>query len=225
MLNIVDRTKPRLVSKSNTPVHVVATVVTEPVLNKVEEFNRMAEAIRAKKALQKPKMPEYKKAQPPKVKFFLEVANEIKLKRLERKDPVALKPDTRPLEFRCNRKTGEAFIVTPTVHAICQFKWRYWIVDPTLRYEDQDEVLVVMKHVFNKGKRIANDDYLYRNRRRRDSISAMVWGTKEISFLIDTTTGTIITCELNGAYRKFNKSMFEGLVKSHKFDHSRLTFK
>ena len=222
MLKIVDRTKPRT-SISKPTIQIIEPVVVESKISKVEEFTRIAESIRAKKALiTKPKVSkvESKKPELPKIKSILEVANEIKLKRLIRKENTVLTPKDEYKEFKCIRKTGEELILTPTKHAISQFKWRYWILNPKLEYEDEDKVLKIMRIVFNQGVRIANSGYMYRNSKRKDSVSAMVWGTKSIAFLIDATTSTIITCELIGKYRKYNKPKFKNMVKSHTFNHS-----
>lgn len=218
MLTIVDRTSPR-----TTLGKVIENrVVIEPPINKAEEYNKIAEAILAKK--RKTVFPEYKPKQvtpPKKEKSLIEVAEEIRKRRAERSKVSPILNIQNDNVFRCSKKNGELLEVTPTTHALEQFSWRYWIIDPKFAPKDDDQLYAMMRVIFNSGRRISDISYMYRNKRRRDSTSAMVWGDKKMCFLIDTTTNTIITCELNGDYRKYNTSNFKNKVKNGTFDHSK----
>jgi hypothetical protein len=225
MLKIVDRTSPRIVLGKTAEEHIVI----EPPISKAEEYKKIAEAILAKKKKPTPPIsktsiptPKAQEVIPPKPEKSLnEVAEAIKKRRNERStlSPTLNKPTKNV--FHCLKKNGEELEVVPTIHAIEQFKWRYWIINPKFNPTDDAQLYSMMMKVFNSGRRISDTSYMYRNMRRRDSASAMVWGTKKICFLIDTTTNTIITCELNGDYRKFNTSNFKNMVKNGTFDHSK----
>lgn len=222
MLKIVDRTSPRTTLGKIAEEHIVI----EPPISKAEEYKKIAEAILAKK--KKPTPPTLKSSTKAKEvipqkpeKSLNEVAEEIKKRRNERSALVPILTIPKKTVFHCTKKNGDEIEVVPTIHAIEQFKWRYWIIDPKFTPKDEAQLYARMMMVFNSGRRISDTSYTYRNMRRRDSTSAMVWGTRKICFLIDTTTNTIITCELNGDYRKFNTSNFKNMVKNGTFDHSK----
>lgn len=225
MLNIVDRTSPRTVAtKKVTPVTPVESVVIEAPISRADEYRKITESLLARR--RRPVVAEKTVVAPPKlekpVKSLVEVAEEIKASRLRRKPLEALPVAPPKSEFHCHKKSGESLTVVPTIHALTQFKWRYFIIDASFKSTTDAEIEAKMMEVFNSGKRIAYSGYLHRNQKRRDSTSAMVWGTKKMCFLIDTTTNTIITCELNGKYRKYNTAGYKNMIYLGIFDHSKL---
>lgn len=125
-----------------------------------------------------------------------------------------------PNTFRCVTRSGELIEVCPTIHAIDQFVWRYLIIDKCseLEWMNNNSAVYVMMNVFNKGKRISDDDHQYRNNNRKDSESAMVWGDSKMQFIVNTTNHLILTSELSGKYRPFNKPFYRGLVLSGQFN-------
>jgi hypothetical protein len=219
MLKIVDRTKPKIID----PTEPIDVVIEIP-LSKTEEYKRITESILARKI--KPSIAKSKKQNPTQKKpekTLAEVAEEIKNNRQIRTPIVVPGVSIEQYnEFHCMKKNGESMTVTPTTHAKNQFIWRYYIIDKNFKPASDEELIAKMLEVFNSGKRIAYDGYLYRNQRRKDSTSAMVWGTKKICFLIDTVTNTIITCELNGKYRKYNTAGFKAMINQGTFDHKKL---
>ncbi len=220
MLKIVDRTSPRITLGKIAEDQVVI----EPPISKAEEYKKIAEAILAKKKKPTPPIqkPSTSEVSPPKVeKSMNEVAEAIKNRRNQRSTVTPTLNSPVKNVFLCARKNGEELEVIPTIHAIEQFKWRYWIINPKFKPTDDAQLYSMMMKIFNSGRRISDTSYMYRNMRRRDSNSAMVWGTKKICFLVDTTTNTIITCELNGDYRKFNTNNFKKMVLNGTFDHSK----
>lgn len=221
MLKIVDRTSPRI---NRTPIKEEPVAIEAPI-SKAEEYKNITAAILAKK--RKPTVAKkISQPEPPPAKVeksISEVAEEIKRKRKELSQKVMPLQVIPPKNtFTCTTKDGETLDVIPTSHAIDQFRWRYWITDSKFAMDSDNAVYSTMMKVFNSGKRIAYNGYLHRNRMRRDTISPMVWGTKKMCFLIDTTTKTIITCELNGGFRKFNGDNFKAKVMNGTFDHSKI---
>lgn len=149
---------------------------------------------------------------------ILEVAEKIKNSRNKR---APLIKSTEKSGFRYTKKDGSVHEAIPSEHAIEQFTWRYWIINPCFIKDNPNEVKATMETVFNSCRRISGNSYMHRNKMRKDGVSAMVWGNKNICFLIDNTTNMILTVELNGKYRGLNGKKFKDLVNSNEFDHSR----
>lgn len=191
--------------------------------NSMEAFSRAAEEMKARRRVSSPKVElPVARVEHPKVetKSLAEVAAEIQAKRVERTKTLALPKIEAPTKFICTRKSGESIELYPTLHAVDQFRWRYFILDRSFNYRDESKLIATMIQVFSQGERVSNEIYQKRSQMRNAPVSAMVWGTRTMKFIIDPVSNSIITCELSGKYKKFNRSHFKDKIEAGTFDHN-----
>lgn len=191
--------------------------------NSIEAFSQAAEKMKTRRRVSMPKVEVSVinvEAPKTKVKSLAEVAAEIQAKRAERTNISELKRVEAPTKFICTRKSGESIELYPTQHAIEQFRWRYFILNRDFNRDDERELIHTMILVFSHGKRVSNEIYQKRSQIRNAPVSAMVWGTRTMKFIIDPVSNSIITCELSGKYKKFNRSHFKDKIDAGTFDHN-----
>lgn len=221
------RAKRQIVTQKVNVEVVIPRQVTFEVSSNAKSLLEVAHEMRDRRSKSTPtlkkEVPLQTPVDPP--KSLVEIATEIQAKRMAVNTEVKTSKANTAIRFTCVRKNGEVIDVVPTIHAIDQFRWRYFVLNKKFQPNNEHDVLREMVAVFNKGKRVSNAAYLWRSKKRSESVSAMVWGTRTFKFVINPTTNTIITAELSGDYKKFNKAHFKEMIEVGTFNHDRMNIK
>jgi len=212
MLKIVDRTKPLVPKPKIATEAVKSPEVVAPIKRSIlEQYTEMAEAIKARK---KPAWSEKDAIKPTKPapvvvekKSFLEIANELKAKRLAVKKDITHIPVQPKKSFICKNKELVEFEVVPSNHAIEQFIKRYVYLEPYIKTLRHSQIIEYMRDLFNNCNRISSKNYQTRNRKRKDSASALVLGDSKFAFIVNPEARLIMTFELTGTLRYLNKTL------------------
>lgn len=201
MLSITDRTSFNAhVNKPSTPLQT-PNKHAEIIKSNAEVYNDLAAKIRAKKAAYSLKI--LKKPEQPKIETIQEVAERIKQNRFKLKENHPL-PVQKELKITYKNDQGVECQAIPTNHCIDQFAKRIRIIKPHLFFNNQEEILFSLAEHFNKTFKDGGKDYQKRNRTRQDPESPFVLHGRWYAFIVKPS-GYILTFELTGKFRAFNK--------------------
>ena len=202
MLEIIDRTSYRShLQKPPVAPEKPITLPREEHKSLVQTLNDFASNLRAKKQAYSPKI--LKKPEPPKIETVQEVAERIKQNRQKRKENLPLQIQ-KELKIVYKNDQGIECEAIPTIHCIDQFINRIRIIKPHLYFNNEDEVLLSFAEHFNKTFREGGKEYQNRNRKRHDPESPFVLHGRWYAFIVKPS-GHILTFELTGKFRGFNK--------------------
>lgn len=210
MLPIIDRTS------FNAHVNKPPTPIQEPLYNSqqlakpnAEIYNELAAKIRAKKSEYSPNKIKEKIEEKPET--IQEVAERIKQKRLKLKANMPLPVEKGLPQLKYVDKNGNECAASASNHALLQFEWRIKFIKPHLVFREHDDLFLSFAHHFNNSERISGNGYMRRNMRRKDAESPFVLGFDDAGAFIVKPDGIILTFELIGAFRRFNKAFQKSL--------------